>query len=57
MSRLYITTSLRSKKEVRLMERINHSGLRYALFVGGSLVANIEDIASAYREYNRYAAM
>ncbi len=56
MSRVYITTSLKSKKEVRLMERTTHSGLRYALFVNGILKANIEYIGDAYRLYNEYAA-
>ena len=57
MSRVYITTSLISKKEVRLMERTTYSGLRYALFVDGVLKANIDNIGDAYRLYNKYAAM
>lgn len=57
MSRVYITTSLVSKREVRLMERTTHSGLRYALFVNGVLKANIDNIKDAYAIYNEYAAM
>ena len=57
MSRVYVTTSLVSKKEVRLMERTTHSGLRYALFVNGVLKANIDNIKDAYTIYNEYAAM
>ena len=56
MSRVYITTSLISKREVCLMERIAHSGLRYALYVNGILKANIAYIGDAYRLYNEYAA-
>lgn len=56
MSRVYITTSLVSKVEVRLMERTTHSGLRYALFVNGILKANIDNIKDAYQVYNEYAA-
>lgn len=57
MSRVYITRSLKSHQEVRLMERTTHSGLRYALFVNGVLKANIDNIKDAYAIYNEYAAM
>ena len=57
MSRVYITTSLITKKEVRLMKRTTHTGLQYALYVNDVLKADIEYFGDAYRLYNEYAAM
>ena len=56
MSRIYITRSLKTRKEVRLMERTTFSGSKYAIFVDGVLKANAEALCDAYREYNRLAA-
>ena len=57
MSRVYITTSLISKKEIRLMERTTNLGMKYAIFVNNVLKANIDNIRDAYILYNKYAAM
>lgn len=57
MSRVYITTSLITKREVRLMKRTTYSGMKYALYVDDVLKANIDNIGDAYRLYNEYAAM
>ena len=57
MSRVYVTTSLITKREVRLMKRTTYSGMKYALYVDDVLKANIDNIGDAYRLYNEYAAM
>ena len=56
MAHVYTTTSLKSKVEVRLMERTVHSGLRFVIFRNGMIVSECDNIGDAYREYNRVAA-